>query len=307
MDRMSGENLGLPDEAPIRFLLMSCLEHQKPMTAVRIFTMSKRCLKMEINAATYGLYNKVLLDARWPKGGRDGYTLWRLLRNVIMGVTAFMKPINGYRAFQAPVVNSQWNLNMGLQHSNTQKSNKPCSRTLDGVFEIGMAPSSNTEEVFEPRSSTKEGENQEAKDNTEETEHNEEVETEEVKPEENSEEKSEENKVMKKQNSICKLKQSALPKPNLNPNSESTDQSDESSIPPNPTTQPDVPDEPDVPNRKNGLPKTDSNHALSEPTISNPGTPEPPLIPAYPKGIQQSRSAWSLPKSMSGTFSGKMK
>ena len=29
MDRMSGENLGLPDEAPIRFLLMSCLEHQK--------------------------------------------------------------------------------------------------------------------------------------------------------------------------------------------------------------------------------------------------------------------------------------
>ena len=104
-------------------------------------------------------------------------------------------------------MNSQWNLNMGLQHSNTggQKSNKACSRTLDGVFEIGMAPSSNTEEVFEPRSSTKEGD-QEAKDNTEETEDNDEVETEEVKPEENSEEKSEENKVMKKQNSICKLK-----------------------------------------------------------------------------------------------------
>ena len=298
MDRMSGENLGLPDEAPIRFLLMSCLEHQKPMTAVRIFTMSKRCLKMEINAATYGLYNKVLLDARWPKGGRDGYTLWRLLRNVIMGVTAFMKPINGYRAFQAPVVNSQWNLNMGLQHSNTQKSNKACSRTLDGVFEIGMAPSSNTEEVFEPRSSTKE---EEDKVNNEEAEENREVET-----EEKSEElKSEENKVMKKQNSICKLKQSALPKPNLNPSEpadQSADQSDESSIPSNPqTTQQ---DEPDVPNRKNGLPKTDSNHALSEPTISNPGTPEPPLIPAYPKGIQQSRSAWSLPKSMSGTFSG---
>ena len=198
-------------------------------------------------------------------------------------------------------MNSQWNLNMGLQHSNTQKSNKACSRTLDGVFEIGMAPSSNTEEVFEPRSSTKEEEeDEETKD--EEAEENEEVET---------EEKSEENKVMKKQNSICKLKQSALPKPNLNPSEsadQSADQSDESSIPSNPSTT--QQDEPNVPNRKNGLPKTDSNHALSEPTISNPGTPgpgtpEPPLIPAYPKGIQQSRSAWSLPKSMSGTFSGK--
>ena len=198
-------------------------------------------------------------------------------------------------------MNSQWNLNMGLQHSNTQKSNKACSRTLDGVFEIGMAPSSNTEEVFEPRSSTKEEEDEETKD--EEAEENEEVET---------EEKSEENKVMKKQNSICKLKQSALPKPNLNPSEsadQSADQSDESSIPSNPSTT--QQDEPNVPNRKNGLPKTDSNHALSEPTISNPGTPgpgtpEPPLIPAYPKGIQQSRSAWSLPKSMSGTFSGKI-
>ena len=292
MDRMSGENLGLPDEAPIRFILMSCLEHQRPMTAVRIFTLSKRCLKMEINAATYGLYNKVLLDARWPKGGRDGYTLWRLLRNVILGVTAFMKPINGYRAFQAPVVNSQWNLNMGLQHSNTggQKSNKACSRTLDGVFEIGMAPSSNSEEVFEPRSSTSPEINDDVK--------SEEPTTEEV---EDNVEKTEENKFMKKQNSICKLKQSALPKPNLDPNPSEpkvTDQSDET-IPTNPSHN-----EPDVPNRKNGLPKTDSNHALSEPTISNPGTPEPPLIPAYPKGIQQSRSAWSLPKSMSGTFSG---
>ena len=295
MDRMSGENLGLPDEAPIRFLLMSCLEHQRPMTAVRIFTLSKRCLKMEINAATYGLYNKVLLDARWPKGGRDGYTLWRLLRNVILGVTAFMKPINGYRAFQAPVVNSQWNLNMGLQHSNTggQKSNKACSRTLDGVFEIGMAPSSNTEEVFEPRSCTSPEEN--VKEDSEETEKDE--------PEVENEENSEENKVMKKQNSICKLKQSALPKPNLNPSEpNATDQSDEvpTTIPTNPSHS-----EPNIPNRKNGLPKTDSNHALSEPTGSHPGTPEPPLIPAYPKGIQQSRSAWSLPKSMSGTFSGK--
>ena len=175
-----------------------------------------------------------------------------------------------------------------------------CVISALGVFEIGMAPSSNTEEVFEPRSlpstSPEENVKSEEPEDSEKPENEDEVE---------NEEKSEENKVMKKQNSICKLKQSALPKPNLNPSEpadQSADQSDESSIPSNPqTTQQ---DEPDVPNRNNGLPKTDSNHALSEPTISNPGTPEPPLIPAYPKGIQQSRSAWSLPKSMSGTFSG---
>merc|ERR1712088_802536 len=111
---------------------MACLEHQKPMSAVRLFNAARGRLKSEINAATYGLYNKVLLDSNWPESNRDGYTLWRLLRNVVFGVTAFMKPIKGYRQFQAPQLQATHELDMGERKQ--QESPRP---EIGGVPMVG--------------------------------------------------------------------------------------------------------------------------------------------------------------------------
>ena len=233
MERMELEHLGLPDEAPLRFLLMACLDHQKPMTAVRVFNAARRCLKSEINAATYGLYNKVLLDSSWPSNNRDGYSLWRLLRNVVFGVTAFMKPIQGYRQFQAPHPQAQLQLDMGEQKV----------KSVQGVQLVGCKTDDDDKEpetIFEPR------------ENEAETPENKE-------------------KTVKRQSSIIKLS--------------TEEEKDEEK------------EDEKLEEKLEERPSTPKSVAPSTP----PRTPEPPVIPAYPN---QSRSTWSLPKSMSGNSFG---
>ena len=61
---MGNERITLPDEAPLRMILSSCLEHGKPMTAVRVLNVGKKSLRLSINAATYSLYNQVLLKVQ---------------------------------------------------------------------------------------------------------------------------------------------------------------------------------------------------------------------------------------------------
>ena len=108
-------------------ILSSCLDHGKPITAVRVLNTAKNALRLPINAATYALYNQVLLKAKWPAKNRDGYTLWKLVKNTIFGITAFMEPIKEYRKFQAPPLQQTWNLQMGLSKGKVQityKGNK---------------------------------------------------------------------------------------------------------------------------------------------------------------------------------------
>lgn len=59
---MGTQRITLPDEAPLRMLLSSCLNHEKPMTAVRVLNVARKSLQLPINAATYALYNQVLLE-----------------------------------------------------------------------------------------------------------------------------------------------------------------------------------------------------------------------------------------------------
>ena len=101
-------------KAPLRMILSSRLDHGKPITAVRVLNTAKKALRLPINAATYALYNQVLLRAKWPENNRDGYSLWKLVKNTILGITAFMEPIKEYRKFQAPPLQQTWNMQMGL-------------------------------------------------------------------------------------------------------------------------------------------------------------------------------------------------
>lgn len=151
MELMGSERIKLPDEAPLRMILSACLVHHKPMTAVRVLNAAKSLIKQQINAATYSLYNQVLLEAKWPAKNRDGYTLWRLLKNTVSATVAFMEPLKDYRTFQSPPYENTFNLNMGLTHT-AVLAKTGSSRSLEGAFQV-----SNTEEdcgkekVFEPR------------------------------------------------------------------------------------------------------------------------------------------------------------
>ena len=83
--------------------------------------------------------NQVLLQAKWPVKNRDGYTLWRLLRNTFLATTAFMEPIKAYRQFKAPPLQATWNLQMGLKAEN--RDGKSCSRSMEGDFQISAKTS----------------------------------------------------------------------------------------------------------------------------------------------------------------------
>lgn len=153
MELMGEERITLPDEAPLRMILASCLDHHKPMTAVRVLNAAKNVLKLQINAATYALYNQVLLEAKWPENARDGYTLWKLLKNTVLATIAFMEPIDGYRRFRSPVPENKFNMNMGLNHASIQAAKTGSSRSLEGAFHVSTSDIdvNSKEKVFEPR------------------------------------------------------------------------------------------------------------------------------------------------------------
>ena len=321
MERMSNECLGLPDEAPIRFLLLSCLEHQKPMSAVRIFNQSKKSLKMDINAATYGLYNKVLLDSSWPAKNRDGYTLWRLLRNVVMATTAFMKPLSqeGYKVFQAPIPASQWNLNMGVNHGSLAQGN---SRSLDGVIE-------HSNDLNDPNKVRLVGCKTEASDET-----NTETLTEDpngvISKDSVFEPRSESDSVPQSSQRTLKKSNSIIRPGSMDKDEENDTEITENETENNRSLTPKIEDlavtdvdseasyqlpKPDIPARTNGLPSTNGevnangNSGFStperRPTPLTSQTPEPPVIPAFPRNTSSGlfgTKSLSLPKSMSGKY-----
>ena len=219
---------------------------------------------------------------------RDGYTLWRLVRNTIFATTAFMRPLKGYRSFQAPPIHSTWNLSMGLKHA-PPATRRGCSRSMEGGFEI-----SEKSKMLEAAEIEEESENSKMpvpelpKPCFEQKAENQLIEPDEVfeprKPTRSS--------IIK---NVAKVE---------NDENSSADEN----LP-----------EMEVPPRSHGLPvnnlectpvKDRSKMHLNELSASNPQiqsmptTPlgklsaTPPLIPAYPKGVAQ-RSTWSLPKSMS--------
>ncbi|XP_041375007.1 C-myc promoter-binding protein-like [Gigantopelta aegis] len=92
LQKMHNEKLPSPDEMCYRVLMQLCGQYNKPGLAIKVFLLMKR-YGIHPNAITYGFYNKVMLEAKWPSRYARGVILWTKLRNVIRGIAQFRNSV----------------------------------------------------------------------------------------------------------------------------------------------------------------------------------------------------------------------
>ncbi|XP_073398823.1 DENN domain-containing protein 4C isoform X1 [Dendrobates tinctorius] len=80
------------DEVCYRVVMQLCGLWENPALAVKVL-FEMRIAKIQPNAITYGYYNKVVLVSPWPSSKRSGNYLWRKVRNVVLGLSQFRKPM----------------------------------------------------------------------------------------------------------------------------------------------------------------------------------------------------------------------
>ncbi|XP_072010090.1 DENN domain-containing protein 4C isoform X2 [Engystomops pustulosus] len=80
------------DEICYRVLMQLCGLWENPALAVKVL-FEMRNAKIQPNAITYGYYNKVVLVSPWPSSKRSGNYLWTKVRNVVIGLAQFRKPM----------------------------------------------------------------------------------------------------------------------------------------------------------------------------------------------------------------------
>ncbi|KAM3938347.1 DENN domain-containing protein 4C isoform 2-T2 [Leptodactylus fuscus] len=80
------------DEVCYRVVMQMCGLWENPALAVKVLFEMKNA-KIQPNAITYGYYNKVVLVSPWPSSKRSGNYLWRKVRNVVLGLAQFRKPM----------------------------------------------------------------------------------------------------------------------------------------------------------------------------------------------------------------------
>ncbi|XP_061077823.1 LOW QUALITY PROTEIN: C-myc promoter-binding protein [Conger conger] len=95
--RMQAKKLQPPDEVCYRVLMQLCGQYGQPVLAVRVLFEMKKA-GVHPNAITYGYYNKAVLESTWPSSTRGGYFLWMKLRNVVLGVARFRRPLRRQQA-----------------------------------------------------------------------------------------------------------------------------------------------------------------------------------------------------------------
>nr|CAH7749959.1 unnamed protein product [Callosobruchus chinensis] len=76
------------DEVCYRLMMQLCGEHSRPLLAVKLLVLMRKC-GMQPNALTYGLYNRCVLEAEWPAYSGSSQLLWNKLRNVVIGAAHF--------------------------------------------------------------------------------------------------------------------------------------------------------------------------------------------------------------------------
>ena len=79
-----------------RVLVQLCGLYHQPALAVKVLMELKRN-GVQPNAITYGYYNKVVLESKWPSGESNADILWRKLRNVVMAVAQFRQALRRRR------------------------------------------------------------------------------------------------------------------------------------------------------------------------------------------------------------------
>ncbi|KAM9330665.1 DENN domain-containing protein 4C [Gastrophryne carolinensis] len=80
------------DEVCYRVVMQLCGIWENPALAVKVLFEMKNA-GIQPNAITYGYYNKVVLLSPWPSSNRSGNFLWTKVRNVILGLAQFRKPM----------------------------------------------------------------------------------------------------------------------------------------------------------------------------------------------------------------------
>ncbi|XP_068090496.1 DENN domain-containing protein 4C isoform X2 [Hyperolius riggenbachi] len=80
------------DEVCYRVVMQLCGIWENPALAVKVLFEMKNA-GIQPNAITYGYYNKVVLVSPWPSSNRSGNFLWTKVRNVVIGLSQFRKPV----------------------------------------------------------------------------------------------------------------------------------------------------------------------------------------------------------------------
>lgn len=80
------------DEVCYRVVMQLCGLWENPALAVKVL-FEMRNAKIQPNAITYGYYNKVVLVSPWPSSRRSGNYLWAKVRNMVLALAQFRKPI----------------------------------------------------------------------------------------------------------------------------------------------------------------------------------------------------------------------
>ncbi|XP_072249559.1 DENN domain-containing protein 4B [Leuresthes tenuis] len=92
LKHMENRKVVLPDEVCYRILMQLCGLYGQPVLAVRVLLEMKKA-GITPNTITYGYYNKAVLESKWPSTNQGGRLRWAKLRNVLLAVAQFRRPI----------------------------------------------------------------------------------------------------------------------------------------------------------------------------------------------------------------------
>ncbi|XP_061573775.1 DENN domain-containing protein 4B-like [Cololabis saira] len=92
LKHMETRKVVLPDEVCYRILMQLCGQYGQPVLAVRVMLEMKKA-GVTPNTITYGYYNKAVLECKWPSTNQGGRLRWAKLRNVLLAVAQFRRPI----------------------------------------------------------------------------------------------------------------------------------------------------------------------------------------------------------------------
>ncbi|CAG0919302.1 unnamed protein product, partial [Notodromas monacha] len=97
------------DEVWFRVMMQLCNQYKEGRMAVKVFSLMKE-LRVGVNALTYGLYNRAMLDARWntSMSDRASARAWRKLRNIVWAI-AYMKTAAHAKAERKSSLSSEGN------------------------------------------------------------------------------------------------------------------------------------------------------------------------------------------------------
>uniref|UniRef100_A0AAQ4S5F5 DENN domain containing 4B n=1 Tax=Gasterosteus aculeatus aculeatus TaxID=481459 RepID=A0AAQ4S5F5_GASAC len=96
LKHMENRKVVLPDEVCYRILMQLCGQYGQPVLAVRVLLEMKKA-GITPNTITYGYYNKAVLESKWPSTNQGGRLRWAKLRNVLLAVAQFRRPVKRQR------------------------------------------------------------------------------------------------------------------------------------------------------------------------------------------------------------------